>query len=226
MDEDADDGPTEEAFDKWFTPSLALALLHHISPQQGVNALLTRLKAKRLKAYARTATWVTNGEDREAHLTEFPPEWWDKVAARQSYQDFWAGAVGDLTVQDRGRNIPIYFLDVRFDPDGLFPLLPPIAHAVSVIALAEDERLTARRSSSLAARLEEPKPLPPKIERLILREWVRTFCASHPGAPFRIIRDGARGAFPQFRVSERQVKHEIAELELTLSPGNPRIMQK
>jgi hypothetical protein len=65
----------------------------------------------------------------------------------------------------------------------------------------------------------------PKVDAETLKQWVAEFARRNPGVPFATIRDNARSAFPRFRIAERPVKVVIAELDLTLSAGNPRTLR-
>jgi hypothetical protein len=118
--------PTDQEFRAWIAPREALNRRGALEPQAAVDALLVRLKSGMLPAVAAIAKWTHEGEKRDDERVPFPEEWWGKVSAEHAYDLFWTAASADLTVQDRdGRGLPIYFIDVRLEPDAVLALLDP-----------------------------------------------------------------------------------------------------
>lgn len=142
--------PTEAAFAHWLRPWEVLELKGGMTAGEAVKALLIRMKGGVLIATAGLAKWVSDGKPVEARMCRFPHEWWHLASVSASHESFWKVPVADIHVNPpRGNGHPLFFFDVRFDPDGARALfgLPP----------ASDPPINAPPLSRAAERVSEPR---------------------------------------------------------------------
>ncbi len=201
-----------EEYATWLTPREALDSLPSWPYETKVRTIANSLLDGLIRSVAEVA--VAEGGAEPISLIVLPRSIWNSWACLAD-PDFWnAGGreIYSTNTMYPSRTVRLY--RIRLDPDG-------------VTALRPDRPASPTLALPLGANVRNsPAPLPPKIERAQLREWVRGFASRNPGSPFSVILQNAKLAFPQFRVGERPVKSVIADLNLTLSQGNPTILRK
>jgi hypothetical protein len=198
---------------------LLAPLYEHLSLAK--EALIDLAAAGRVTTWCATYILPDRDEDPTLRTDEnhhLPIKFWHHFD-RPYLRDTEDWALGNFCIQLRDEfdsfdNFVVKALGVRFNEDDL-RALPELRAAFAPPRLADPVRPRSPNA-----------PLAQKVDRKELREWVRDFMARNPGSPFHSILQNARSAFPQLRVTERPVKAAIAELGLTLSPGNPRTLQK
>lgn len=130
MADQADSLSTDE-YARWLTPSETLTALSSLGFNVALDALLRRLRMGTLRSVAETLSWRSAGQlEERKRLIIDPDDWLNAQNIGQRDAAFWA--VGDVTftVEDRysfGPDDELCAFGVRFDPDGIAALVPPVA---------------------------------------------------------------------------------------------------
>jgi len=209
----ADADPTEAQFARWLRPHEFLALRGSLSAHHAVSAIDVRLRGGLLPAAAGLAKWTNDGERKSAKLTTFPPDWWSRVEYDDPRSQFWVAPVVDVIIEsEQTRSAPpIYFFDLRFEPDAaraLFGLLPA------------DEPLPAPASTAPPPVSPGTKPIR-RVSDARLKAWFETYNVQNPTAVHRVAKVAAEAKFRPQGVGKNQLYRIMRTVRGKLTLGNP-----
>jgi hypothetical protein len=115
--------PTEEEFARWLQPRHALELVTKDvgAAETALSKLIYRLRAGMIRAYAGTAISRYKHEEKaRTQIFCIPATWWTDAYGKS----LWRSGDATFTSYDHSYPEEITYLDIRFDPEGLAPLLP------------------------------------------------------------------------------------------------------
>lgn len=229
----ADDNFSLEDIQGWHTPKQVEDLLpDHWSKRLKREQIAHRMQAGTI----RTGALRMVSEADEHHGVIINATMWERwgfLAEDGSAESFWEGASFQKFVPSRrgfSDQHLIQLFGVRLHPGDVSTMFLELG--VSVSATSRPGMLAAALGSiatehiTRAPRAAPALGRPGKVDRSVLRDWIREFGKRNPDSPFGVILQNARLAFPQLHVAELPVKHAIAELGLKLSPGNRAFLRK
>jgi hypothetical protein len=120
---------TAEDFDGWMRPKEALELLcQAFDHATAIDTVKRRLRGGLVQAVARNTSFEPKGKQSVlSELVRIPTKYWDAAPSGTAWTQFWV--VGDARFflgheQGYAPSVYVSFFDVRFEPSGIFELVP------------------------------------------------------------------------------------------------------